>query len=401
MGDFQDSRFFGFSGRTIWVTIVLVGIVVGLFFIPETIKFALNSGRSSGGKKIASVDPKRDGGAQTRVLPVDRGSLSPALLRDISSSVAAAPTPARNPTQGGGRKASEGHDREEPGIFSGWNFKVKAGEPRGTTQVPSNLSLESIGSKEFQNLIRQSNVDVRSFVKRKLYNNAAGEEVVLSFVRQLDDVARESSKEAATHQAQAGVRDLHVKTIQDLYRSGADRGVVLEWLKVPIVSLIDEKAGVNAVRQVRTSFAPRMTLKGVSVRQRRTQGWGLDGRSSASLSADVGFIGSDVERVVVYANGRRISESPGPAPRGDNTRVMRVNGDASGVWTFVAYDRFGARPYWKSYSFYPRVRRFRQSATGEYQIAFRPESAPNSLDRFFVVGSSLSRQTSDPMVSKF
>jgi hypothetical protein len=71
------------------------------------------------------------------------------------------------------------------------------------------------------------------------------------------------------------------------------------------------------------------------------------------------------------------------------------------VWTFVAYDRFGARPYWKSYSFYPKVRRFRQGRSGEYVIAFKPNSAPNSLDRFFLVGSSALRQSGDSMISTF
>jgi hypothetical protein len=401
MGHFQDSRFFGFSGRAIWVTVVLGGIVVGLFFIPETIKFALNSGRASGSKKVAALDAKRDGGASGRAAPADRGSLSPALLKDISATVSTAPAPVRTGPETGARKTAEGHDRENSSLFSGWNFRVKAGEPRGGVQIPSNLSLDGFGSKDFQALIKQGGVDVRSFVRRRLSNNAQGEEIALAFVKRLEVAGRESSKELSTSQVQSGLRDLHVGTLQDLYRAGADRGLVLEWLKIPIVNFIDEKVGVNASKQVRASFAPRMVLKGVSVRQRRSGGWGLDGRSPANLSAELGLTGSDIERVVVFANGRRVGEYPGPAPRGDNARFVRVSGEASGVWTFVAYDRFGARPFWKSYSFYPRVRRFRQSATGEYQVLFRPESAPNSLDRFFVVGSSVSRQTSDPMVSMF
>ena len=104
---------------------------------------------------------------------------------------------------------------------------------------------------------------------------------------------------------------------------------------------------------------------------------------------------------MVYANGRKIAEVSGPRNPGDTNRMVRAGGDAHGVSTFVAYDRFGAKPFWKSYSFYPRVRRFRQNRSGEYMIAFKPISAPNSLDRFFLVGSSVLRQSGDSMISTF
>jgi hypothetical protein len=263
------------------------------------------------------------------------------------------------------------------------------------------MSLEKLGGKEFQGLLKQSRHDVRGFIKKQIPKNMEAQSIVETFMDQLDLAARESAKGMAAKQLLTGLQDLHVSTIQALSRSGLDRGSILEWLKLPIVSFIDDRVGLHAQEKIHDYFVPRLTLREVSVRQRPTRGWGMDGRSAATLRAELSFRGTDIERVMVYANGRKISEMPGPRSSADNRRSIKVNGDAHGVWTFVAYDRFGASPYWKSYSFYPKVRRFRQGRNGEYLIGFKPNSAPNSLDRFFLVGSSALRQSTDSMVSTF
>lgn len=398
MAHFQESRFLGLSGRTIVVTLLIGVAVVGLFFIPETIKFALNSTGKSGEKR-ASIDTRaRKEVKEKEVVTADRGALSPDALKAISSSVGATPTPSR-PAPAARNDASDG---ERPGLFSGWNFKVKAGESNGpAVQVPASMSLDKLGSKDFQNVLKQSQGDVKTFIKKRLGKNVEAESVVLSFMDQMDLAARESAKGMSGKELLSGLQDLHVSTIQALSRSGLDRGVIMEWLKIPLVAFVDDRVGVHAQEKVLDYFVPRMTLRSVNVRQRRTDGWGMDGRSPATARIELGFKGTDVEKVIVYANGRKISEVPGPRNPGEPSRMVRAGGDAHGVWTFVAYDRFGARPFWKSYSFYPRVRRFRQNRAGEYMVAFKPNSAPNSLDRYFLVGSSVLRQSGDAMISTF
>jgi hypothetical protein len=395
MAHFQDSRFLGLSGRTIVVTLVISVMVGGLFFIPEMIKFALNSSSGKSGEKRASVESR----PRKEVKDEDRGALSPEALRAISSSVGATPTPSR-PAAQAARKDSD--DGERQGLFSGWDFKVKAGEPSGpAVKVPASMSLDKIGSKEFQGLLKQSQGDVKLFIKKRLAKNPEAESIVLTFMDQMDLAARESAKGMSSKDILAGLQDLHVSTIQALSRAGLDRGVILEWLKLPIVAFVDDRVGLHAQEKVRNYFVPRLMLRSVNVRQRPTDGWGMDGRSPATLRLELGFQGTDIEKIVVFANGRKVSEMAGPRHPGDDHRGLRVGGDAHGVWTFVAYDRFGGRPFWKSYSFYPRVQRFRQNRNGEYVIAFKPNSAPNSLDRYFLVGSSVLRQNSDSMVSTF
>ncbi|MEN9845666.1 MAG: hypothetical protein RIS36_813 [Pseudomonadota bacterium] len=396
MAPFQDSRFLGLSGRTIVVTLVIAAAVIGLFFIPEAIKFAINAPGKSGGEKRVAAENRARREAKERA--DEKAALSPDALKAVSSAVGATPTPSRQLSRKDGDDASG----ERPGLFDGWNFKVKAGESGPpAVQVPASMSIEKLGGKEFQGLLKQSRNDVRAFIKKQIPKNMEAQSVVETFMDQLDLAARESAKGMQVKQLMAGLQDLHVSTIQALSRSDLDRGTILEWLKLPIVAFIDDKVGLHAQEKIQDYFVPRLVLRDVNVRQRHTSGWGMDGRSPAVLRAELSFRGTDIEKVMVYANGRKISEMPGPRTASDNRRSIRVSGDAHGVWTFVAYDRFGARPYWKSYSFYPKVRRFRQTRDGQFMIAFKPTSAPNSLDRFFLVGSSALRQSTDSMVSTF
>lgn len=400
MTHFQDSRFLGLSGRAILVTFVLILLVVGLFFIPETVKYVLNSGRTGDGKKVAAREAKsiqkvgQDDGSE-------RGALSSDVLKAISASVESKPTPARSANAPAGRK-EDFELGEKRGLFSGWNIRVKArGNGTTSTEILSDMGLDKFGTKEFIGLMKDNKKLVDTFMKKKLSSNTAAQEVVLFFNDQIQLAAAEKAKGMPTQDLLAGLQELHVSTIQALSQAGVDRGVILDWLKLPIVEFVDTRAGVNATQKVRDYFYPRLTLRSLSVRQRRMGGWGGDGRSPATLTAELAFKGSDIERVVVFLNGRKVSQSRGGSGAKNDDQIVKVRGDAQGVYTFVAYDRFGGQPYWKSYSFYPRVIGFPQNGKGEFMISFSPKSAPNSLDRFFLIGTSALRQQLDPMIGVF
>jgi hypothetical protein len=395
MGNFQDSRFFGFSGRTIWVTVVIIAVVVGLFFIPETIKFALYSKKLPTTSRSLTDSKKLPAKAET-----DRAALSPEALKAINSSVSGTPAPAKAVPA---KKATDTDEGDRPGLFTGWNFRVKAGEAGGGgVQFPSGLSLEKIGTKDFQALVKRSRSDVQRFVSKNAPKNKQVDEISSTFLDQLDLASRDSAKGLSSNALLEGLLDLHISTIKALAHSGADRGVIIEWLKLPIVSFIDDKVGLDGLDKVKGYFAPRMILSTAKVRQRRSNGWGADGRSPATLQAEITVRGTDVEKIELFNNGKKISETGGARVGSDGLKAVRMRGDANGVWTIVAYDKFGARPYWKSYAFYPKARRFRQEYNGEYLIGFSKNSAPNSLDRFFMVGSSKLRQhSSDSTISMF
>lgn len=403
MANFQDSRFFGMSPRAVLAGVIAVAVVVGLFFIPETVKFLFDAKPRQAKERVAlQSDKKVNKPAATEG---DRAALAPDSLNQVRSEVARAK--AGNATSSA-RSSKKGGDAEDSnrgeGLFTGWNFRVKAGGQGGeNAQLPQGLSMDRVSSREGVAFLRRGAADVRRFLRTERVDKTEMTDIGESFISELEDVPPAAAKGVPAEEIANRLREAHVATLRAMYRAGADRGFLMRWIDVPVVKFIDDRGGVGAVRKLRSSFAPRIALSDVSVRQRQVRGWGADGRAPASVQLELSIKGSDIDHIVVYANGRQVqSVRPSPAAFAD-VRSIRVAGDAYGVWSFVVYDKYGTRPYTKSYSFYPRVRAFSQSADGTYQIAFMQGSARNSLDRYFFAGASTrpSMTSRDPFIARF
>jgi hypothetical protein len=155
-----------------------------------------------------------------------------------------------------------------------------------------------------------------------------------------------------------------------------------------------------AARRFRDAFAPGLTLKDLAVRQRPQRGF-VSGDVPTQFRAEFSVTGTDVQKIVAFSNGKMVRSVKFSRVQSGEPRVFKVNGDAAGMWTVVAYDSFGARPYSKSYSFYPKARVFQQQRDGSFRIAFLPGSGRNSLDRFFLIGATTRKRPSDSVISTF
>ncbi len=403
MANFQDSRFFGMSPRAVLAGVIAIAVVVGLFFIPETVKFLFDAKPRQGKERlVASVDKKT-------VKPVaaegDRAALAPDSLSQVRSEVARAKAGSGSSNVKAPKRGGDGEDPSRgEGLFTGWNFRVKAGTSGGeNTQLPQGLSIDRISSKEGVAFLRRGAADIRRFIKTERVDKTEFRDITDAFIGELEDVGPAVAKGASPEEIANRLRTAHVGTLRAMYHAGADRGFLMRWIDVPAVKFIDDRGGVGAIRKLRGSFAPRVTLSDVSVRQRPVRGWGADGRAPASVQLELSVKGSDIDHIVVYANGRQVQDLRPSLATSSDVRSLRVGGDAYGVWSFVVHDKYGTRPYTKSYSFYPRVRAFSQAADGTYQIAFLQGSARNSLDRYFFAGASSrpSMTSRDPFIARF
>lgn len=403
MANFQDSRFFGMSPRAVLAGVIAVAVVVGLFFIPETVKFLFDAKPRQSKDRVAVTAEKK--ASKPTTTEVDRAALAPDSLNQVKSEVARAKAGNSSATAKSSRKTADGDDSNRgEGLFSGWNFRVKAGTGGAeNAQLPQGLSLDRITSKEGVAFLRRATPDIRRFLKTERVEKTEMTDIAESFIEELEGVSPAVAKGATAEEVSNRIRFAHVSTLRALHRAGADRGFLMRWIEIPVVKLIDDRGGVSAIRKLRASFAPRITLTDVSVRQRQMRGWGADGRAPASVRLDLSVTGTDVDRIVVYANGKMVRDMRMGAATLSDIRSISVGGDAYGVWSFVVYDKYGTRPYTKSYSFYPRVRAFSQAVDGTYQIAFLQGSPRNSLDRYFFAGASSrpSMTSRDPFIARF
>jgi hypothetical protein len=227
------------------------------------------------------------------------------------------------------------------------------------------------------------------------------EDAVAPLVADMDLVASGNAKTLSVEELGARLRQDHVRALKGLKAAGADRGALMRWLELPVIRFIDQRGDVGAMGRVRGQFVPAVKLSDLSVRQRDGAAFSGSGASAAQFRAEFSVYGSDVEQVAVYTNGRLLKTVRLAKATGKRERSFSLSGDARGVVTVIAYDYFGARPFSKNYSFFPRARVFRQDDRGVYQIGFLPGSAQDSLDRFFYVGGTRRNGTSDAMIAQF
>jgi hypothetical protein len=394
MANFEESRFLGLSSRAIVLTLVVTAIVVGLFFMPPALKFLFEDSNKTVKSKSGSTAVAANSQASTQ-----KASLNTDKLQQVSSDISslgqkpAAKTPSKKvdtSDQGGG-------------FFSGWNFKVKASGAGDTpgVQIPAGLSIEKIGSKDAQNFLRGGVSDIKRFIKREAIPMGVQQDAMMMFASALAELAA-GVKGVSNEEIVSRLTGLHLQTLREISAGGGDRGRLLSWLMIPVVSFVDQGTKVFAAKTIRDRFSPRMVLVSAAIREQSPPDYGLGQGAIARAQLELVVRSSDVEMVRIINNGRIVREVKLGRPNQIGERIVRVTGDATGVWSFVALDRFGARPYSKSYAFYPRVQSFLQNPNGDYEIDFQPDSAPNSLDKYFFIGSSGgARRAGDGIISTF
>jgi len=392
MGNFQDSRFFGISSRTVWLTGAVVALVVGLFFIPEMIKFKL-----APSKQLADKQPR--GVAQRAEGTSERASLAPRALKDLSSNLRQKNPPQEVKTAKKPVVADQAS--QEEGFFSGLNLQVKAGVGGSVRPIaiPSGLSIDKLNTKVAQSFFRSGKGALSKLIDRNQAVPYGANDALNRLLAGFEAIANGLPKDAQVLEAGQQLQNLHTSALHALAATGADRGLLLEYLQIPQVRFLDESMGRSSAAVLISRFAPRMVLRSLTLKQVWRQA-GLP--PGVQLTGELGVRGSDVQKVALYAGSVKVGEYRPGAKDGEGFSSVRLNGDGLQMWTVVAYDKYGARPYAKSYSFLPRARRFGTKADGTYNIAFRPGSARYSLDRFFYAGGNRSGSSSgDPAVSVF
>jgi len=397
MGNFQESRFLGLSPRAVLLTLAVAGVVVGLFFMPPALKYLFEgSGKSKSKTAATTAAPAKQSVEQKAALNTDK-------LQQVQSSLGssdqkpAAPGKAQQQT----KKADNG-DPQSGGFFSGWNFRVKArGAGESTSSpIPAGLSMEKLATKEAQAFLRNGAAEIKRFIKRERIPVGPLADAMATYSAAILELAG-GVKGVSNDEIVARLGGLHAETLRALSAAGADRGLLMSWLSIPVVAFIDSGTSVFALEKIRGLFAPRMTLAAALIQERAPADYALGQSALANASVQLVVHATDVEMVRVINDGQVVRDFKLGRPDMNGDRIVRVTGDATGVWSFIAFDKYGAQPYSKSYAFYPRVQNFPQNPQGVYEIEFAAGSARNSLDKFFFIGSSGSRRTSDPIISTF
>ena len=118
MANFQDSKFLGVSPKALGLVVVAGLTVVGLFFMPETLKFLFDAEKK--GTRLASA-PSREGKEDVSPRGASRASLSKTALQDVKSPISEGKSGAVA-NQGVTVKRTPTRPKSGAGILSGLDF---------------------------------------------------------------------------------------------------------------------------------------------------------------------------------------------------------------------------------------------------------------------------------------
>lgn len=401
MANFQDSKFLGVSPKALGLIAVAGLTIVGLFFMPETLKFLFDADRggkfTEGSPEKRKVDPLSEAKA--------RASLSKAALERQVEGMNKEKT-RMAPTEGIAVQRTPTRPRSKGGILSGLDFSIKANQQGGGNAVaPDDLQFSGLLAPDGKKFFEDSVQRIAKFSRQHRLTGSHSEEAIAHLSRLLSKLASGDVGNASEQALGIALKKAHVDALRSLYEDYEDRGLLLSWAKLGIVSFVDRQGGVRALDKIQDAFWPTFYLSDIKIHRPNHGGPGdFSGRYPVRVSGFVNVRTSDISKLDVYSNGKLVRSHPIRLAPGNQPRRIRLSGDAYGVWTIIAHDRYGEQPVSKSYSFYPRVTIFPRDDAGSYQIGFLPGSAAHSLDRFFLVGSSVSKRAirpDDPMVSIF
>lgn len=401
MANFQDSKFLGVSPKAFGLVVVAILTIVGLFFMPETLKFLFDADR---GAKVAKVSP-RDPEVKASSRATSRASLSKTALENTARPISDEKSRAVS-SQGVTVKRTPTRPKSGAGILSGLDFSIKAGQVSGggSSVAPDALQFSELLSPDGRKFFEDSVKNIAAFSRKHRLTGGHSGEAVARLSRLIAKLASGDVGNASQEILGNALKKAHVDALRALYEDYDDRGLLLAWSKLGVVSFVDERGGVKALSKIQEAFWPKFYLSDIDIRQSMRGDGGFSGRYPVRISGNVHVQTSDIAKVDVYSNGKLVQTYPVNVQAAGQPKRIRLTGDAYGVWTIIAHDRYGERPVSKSYSFYPRATVFPQDSTGKYQIGFLPGSAVNSLDRFFLIGSSVGKRATpsdDPMVSIF
>jgi hypothetical protein len=395
MANFDDSKFLGFSPKALGLIVVAGLAVVGLFFMPETLKFLFD----------ARVDAKSTAAKNSDATPDDvRASLAQRSLASLGGVKRTSPDEKKERPKR--VQVVESKQKDSNGILSGLDFSIPASRAGGTRTIeaPEGLKFDGLVSREGLKFLQDSRKAIVVFQRQNRISAALSGEAMSKLTQVMRQIGSGNVGEMSEESQRIALKRAHVDTLKALYQDYHDRGLLLRWLGIGAISFIDSQGGVNARQKIVDAFWPSFYLSDVDIRQPRYNGSAVSARYPAQLRGKISITGSDISKLEIYANGQLVNTLKGANKGSASTRTVPFNGDAYGFWTIVAYDKYGQRPVSKTYSFYPRVSVFAKDSRGRYQIGFLPGSADNSLDRFFLVGSTVSHRagaSGDAMVSVF
>jgi len=354
------------------LTVGVILLVVGMFFIPELIDFQ----RNVGGSNIAGVEESSSEAGEFAITTAKVSELeidpSGSPLAEIARMIDRGSISTKNKQEGqsgaSGEAGSAGSGEGVDVALSSLSQRALTWETFKSDSVSGALGRARTASMELLKDVPTDD-DATRFA---LYNYANGIKVV-----------RDGGEPGMTPEmAYSYLESLDASVTRAMVREGVAREFYKRWQAISLGELFSSSRLARAKQQFEVVFNP-----GLSLERARVFMPGATFRTNGKVYVNLeGYVrGNDVKRIAAYQDGVFKRNLTLYNPDKDGIRRFGWFGrNARSVLTLVAFDRYG-ESYEKSYRFFPSAQRFRWTPRdqGTFLINFRSGLVDPSLDRYF------------------
>lgn len=378
--------------KNIFVSLMLLGLVVSLFFIPELISaYRSFSGQSSKPKVIAKKEAPEPKAEAVEVKRVSKDSAETNLDKIFNLvSEGYLDNPSGDPQA----KASLNPQSIDPKVIQNLGDK--------------SITWELISTNSVRNAFRDAQRNASSILKTMPEKYQQTRFALISFNNGLAWIQRAEKSSTSAEKALAYIEQLDSEVTMAMLRESVDRSDFIAWSKISLGPLLSSSRAFRMKSRIEIPFNPRLTLASVELkRPPRTQysKYLSNGRHIPTLIRASGFvIGKDTHKLVLLRNGRRATRvSLKGKPDDEGKRMFRFSANrGEGFFTLRAIDKDG-NIVDNIYSFFPKADAFPRRKNNSLMIPIRSVTDPKDfsigevdprLDRFFKVASNAPTQRS-------
>lgn len=378
--------------KNIFVSLMLLGLVVSLFFIPELI--SVYRSFSSGSSKSTIIAHKAASKEQSSEIEVKKVSKETAdtNLDKIFNLVSDGYL--ENPSGEQQAKASLNPQSLDPKVIQNLGDK--------------GITWELISTNAVRNAFRDAQRNAATILKTIPEKNQQTRFALISFINGTGWIQRAEKSSTSAEKALAYIEQLDTEVTMAMIRESVDRSDFIAWSKVSLGPLLSGSRAIRMKSRMEMPFNPRLTLASVELRRPPRSEYSkyfARGRPIPTLIRVSGFIiGKDTNKLVLIKNGRRATRiSLKAKPDDEGKRMFRFSANrGEGLFTLRAVDKDG-NIVDNIYSFFPRADLFPRRKNNSLMLPIRSVTDPKDfsfgevdprLDRFFKVASSSPQQSS-------
>ncbi|MBX7143998.1 MAG: hypothetical protein K1X79_06065 [Oligoflexia bacterium] len=378
------------SKSNLLATLIVVGVVFALFFIPEIIGYQKSHDRVA--QRFQSVPGTEQVLNETEAVRLPDVGPS-AIQAERSAQVQEPPLAAISRIMEEGRASlkpevpSETADPEAVAKCVAATIKdtpEKKAE-KVLSEVP--LTFDKIKSQDAKYLLNKARGDALTLLTTIPKTSVDTRFALYGYVSALGAVLANPEEFGEATDAIAYVERMDQTVTRAMFRERVDRSDYLKWASISLGDELRVSRNARTKSQYRMPFNPRFTISSVEIRQPAGLGGGFDEKAPVYINFEGFVVGKDVTKFEIYHDDKLVSDAAPLDPDALTNRRMfsYTLGDGRGTYTFKVYDDQGNQ-FVRSYAFYPKVRSYPWKAdTGLYTLPFKNEGEriDMRLDRTF------------------